>query len=92
MLRAIIISPNRELSGELHRAAAQFNTVTVIRVVDHYPSIVELTRIVRAHAPQVVLIATESVSSVTAAAVHLEQVSPGVQIIAAGRNCGSDTS
>lgn len=91
MLRTIIISPDRELSAEVHRVCAQVDAVKVIRLMDYYPSTIELTRFVRAQAPQLVIISAESVSNVMSIATHLEQVSPGVQVIAAGKQYEADT-
>lgn len=90
MIRTIIITPDRELSGELHRAVVQFGNINVVRTIDHFPSIVELTRFVRAHAPQLVLLGVDSVHNIAVIAAHLETIAPGVQIVAAGRQVDAE--
>jgi pilus assembly protein CpaE len=91
MLRAIILSSDRVLAAQLHAAIVEVGTASVVRVIDTYPTIVELSRTVRAHAPQLVFITTESVEQVVTIAEHLEQVLPGIQVIAAGEPSNPET-
>ena len=55
-----------------------------MRALDRYPDAVELNRVVRAHGPQAVFITVEQADKVVAIAEQLEQLLPGIQIIAAG--------
>ena len=91
MLQSIILSPDRVLAAQLHAAIVQVGTASVVRVIDKYPTIMELSRIVRAHAPQVVFVTTESIEQVVTIAEHLEQILPGSQLIAAGKPLSPET-
>jgi DNA-binding NarL/FixJ family response regulator len=91
MLRSIIISPDRVLATELQHGISQTGRLAVARVLSDYPSESELSRVVRAYAPQVVFMSTDSIGRVVAVATQLEQVLPGVQIVAAGRDSDSTT-
>lgn len=86
ILRTAIISPDRALSGDLNRVLED-GGVHVIRVLDDYPSAIELTRFVRAHAPQMVFLSIESMVKVKPTIERLEECSPGVQVIAIHRQC-----
>src|SRR4030095_1960905 len=91
MLRSLIISPDRVLAAQLHAAIVQVGSAAVVRIIDRYPTDIELSRIVRAHAPQVVFVSTDSVDQVVAVAGQLEQILPGVQVIAAGQPLSTET-
>jgi len=85
MIRGLIISPDRELASQLDRVLADSGSVSVIRSVDRYPGSVELTRFVRAHAPHVVFVSMESVSSAGGIQAALQEALSGIQIIAIHR-------
>jgi pilus assembly protein CpaE len=85
MMRGVIISPDRELASQLDRVLADSGSVSVIRSVDRYPGSVELTRFVRAHAPHVVFVSMESVSSAGGIQAALQEALSGIQIIAIHR-------
>ena len=91
MLRTIIISPDKQLGEQLQAAIVQNSSASIVRMIDKYPTIIDLTRVVRAHAPQVVFVTTESVEQVVSIAEHLEQILPGIQVIAAGEPSNSQT-
>src|SRR5258708_5342131 len=78
MMRGVIISPDRELASQLDRVLADSGSVSVIRSV-------ELTRFVRAHAPHVVFVSMESVSSAGGIQAALQEALSGIQIIAIHR-------
>src|ERR1043165_2224356 len=59
-LRSIIISPDRELGLKLTAVLAATGQVEVARMLDHYPTQVELIRTLRAMATEVVFIDFES--------------------------------
>lgn len=86
MLRSIILSPDRELASYLHRVLADTGEVTIARILDHYPDAVELSRVLRSHAPQLVFVTLDSPAHVTRVAAHIEQVMPGVQTVAVSRS------
>jgi pilus assembly protein CpaE len=85
MMRGVIISPDRELASQLDRVLADSGSVSVIRSLDRYPGSVELTRFVRAHAPHVVFVSMESVSSAGGIQAALQEALSGIQIIAIHR-------
>src|SRR6266571_9041846 len=85
MLRAIAICPDIELNGRLDTALSDIGGVTVTRVMDHYPNQQELVRFLRAHAPQIVFLSTESMARATDILRDIEKHTPGVQVIAMGR-------
>jgi len=86
MLRAIVICPDVELNARLDTVLSEIGIVTVTRVMDRYPNGVELVRFLRAHAPQVVFISTESMSHTTGIVNDIEKNTPGVQVVAIGRS------
>jgi pilus assembly protein CpaE len=87
MLRTIIISPDRELAVYLHQVMAQHEDLSVIRVIDRYPEAVELSRLIRSHAPQLVFINAVDSGQATTVARHIEQAMPGIQVVAVGLSC-----
>jgi pilus assembly protein CpaE len=90
MLRSLIISSNAELAAQLSAAISRVGTVSV-KVLDHYPNSAELSRMVRAHAPQVVFLSAESLEYLVAAAGHLDQILPGIQLVAVGQTSEPNT-
>lgn len=69
----------------LERALAEVGRVGVVRVVDHYPDLVELTRLLRAAAPEVLFLGTEAMGRVAELVKQIETNAPGVQIVAISR-------
>src|SRR6476660_2621103 len=90
MLRGAIICPDQDLVAHLDQALLQLGKVGVVRAIGHYPELVELTRMLRASAPQVVFISMESISMATEMTRHIELHAPGVQIIAVSRKSDPD--
>ena len=86
MLRSAIISPDRDLAADLQRALDAVGRAYVVRTMDQYPTAVELTRFIRAHAPQVVFLSIQSMAKATDAIQRLQESSPGVQVIAIHRS------
>lgn len=86
LLRSAIICPDRGLSGDLNRVLED-GGVHVIRVLDDYPSAVELVRFARAHAPHIVFLSIECMQKVKPTMQHLEETTPGIQVIAIHRQC-----
>src|SRR5260370_40224297 len=87
MLRAIVICPDLDLNGRLDAALAEIGNVTVTRGMDRYPNQQELVRFLRAHAPQVVFLSTESMTRAAEIVREIDKHTPGVQVIAMGRAC-----
>lgn len=86
MLRAIIICPDRELSERLEAALQATGEVSVARVLDRFPVAIDLTRALRAHAPEVVFLSFESLDKARELAKFLETEADGIQIVAVHRH------
>lgn len=91
MLRAAIICPDQELTGHLDQALVQLGRVAVVRVVDHYPDAVELGRLLRASAPQILFVSTEAMARLIDMVKSVETQAPGIQIIAISRKSSPET-
>src|SRR3974390_3325377 len=85
MLRGVIICGDQDLAARLEGALADVGRVGVVRTVDHYPDLVELTRLLRAAAPDVLFLSTESMERTAELVRQVEANTPGVQIIAISR-------
>ncbi len=82
MLRSVIICPDRELSKSLESSLSGISNIGVLRTIDRYPALLELTRFVRAHAPQLVFLSLESLAQAQATFAAFESAAPGTQIVA----------
>ena len=91
MLRSIIISPDHALVSELKSAISAVGSMGEPRVLDNYAGRVQLSRALRAHAPQIVFISTDSVQRAISIAEQLEQILPGIQVVAVGGSSTPDT-
>src|ERR1051326_3549826 len=87
MLRARVICPDVELNGRLDASLSDIGGITVTRVMERYPNQQELIRFLRAHAPQVVFLSTDSLTRAGDIVREIEKHTPGVQVIAMGRAC-----
>ena len=87
MLRSIVISPDSDLIGRLESFLSEVGQIGVARKIAGYPDSVELTRVIRAHAPQVVFLGLDSVPKAAAVAAAVEKNTPGVQFVAIHRTC-----
>ena len=85
MLRSIIICPDADLNERLETLLSEIGA-HVTRTLDRYPGSLELLRVVRAHAPQVVFVSTESIAKTLEVARELEKNTPGVQLFALSRS------
>jgi len=81
MLRGLVICPDAEMAEKLDLALASTNRVAVVRELDRYPNGMELMRLVRATAPQVVFLSTESVPKAIEIVETIEKEAQGIQII-----------
>ena len=87
MLRGIIICPDVDLNERLEALLTEIGIVNITRTLDRYPAALELIRCVRAHAPQVIFVSTESTVRAMEIARELEKNTPGLQIVAVSRFC-----
>ena len=87
MLRSIIITPDQEQSEQLQDLLSEIGHIGVIRVVDRYPTAIELVRTLRAQAPQVIFLGVDAVDKAMETIAGIEQSMPGVQTIAIARIC-----
>lgn len=85
MLRGIIICPDVDLNERLEAILAEIGILSITRTMDRYPNGLELLRFLRAHAPQVVFVSTESTAKAMEIAREVEKNTPGVQIVAISR-------
>lgn len=91
MLRGILICPDLDLNERFQQLLAELGLVNVTRILDRYPNQLELLRYLRAHAPQVIFVSTESMNRVLELVHEVEKQAPGVQVVAVGRKCDQQT-
>ncbi|MBV8819072.1 MAG: hypothetical protein JO022_11995, partial [Acidobacteriaceae bacterium] len=89
MLRGIIICPDIDLNEHFQQLLQEVGYVHVTRVLDRYPNTLELLRYLRAHGPHVIFVGVESIPKVLEIVREVEKQTPGVQIVALGRQCDS---
>ncbi len=87
MLRGIIICPDVDLAERLDALLNEIGVVSITRTLDRYPNSLELLRFLRAHAPQVIFVSTESTTKAVEIAREVEKNTPGVQLVAISRFC-----
>ena len=87
MLRGITICPDVDLAERLDSLLNEIGIVSITRTLDRYPNSLELVRFLRAHAPQVIFVSTESTTKAMEIAHEVEKNTPGVQIVAVSRFC-----
>jgi len=81
LFRSIVISANEKLRNQLV-SALEASHVTIVRSMDRYPTQIELVRVLRAHATEVLFIDFESVESACEIVKLLENEASQVQIAA----------
>src|SRR5262249_31224759 len=82
LLRSIIISPDVELAHELESAVCFNNEVTVTRTLDKYPTSLEMARVVRGQAPDILFLSFEAPDRAMEVVKYLEADTDGIQVIA----------
>ena len=87
MLRGMVISPDEDLSNALDDLLGEVGHVGVARRLDRYPAGIELTRILRAHAPQVVFLSIEQLPKAIDCIAGIEASVPGIQVVVISRQC-----
>jgi pilus assembly protein CpaE len=91
MLRGVVICPDRELGDRLVSAILESRQVGIVRRMEAYPNAVELGRFLRAAAPELVFLSIETRKTALETAKHIEELSPGTQIVAINRTCDPPT-
>ena len=86
MLRSILISPDASLNEELATLIAGSPDVEVIRVFSSYPALDEILRTIRVRKPDLLFLSIEEFSQVETLAAHLDDVRPGLPIVALGHH------
>ncbi len=91
MLRTIIISPDVTIADRLGQTLAEFGEdIKVCRTIEGYPSSLDLSRTLRAHAPEVIFLSFENVPLAVETVKFLENSSAGLQIVAIHRTCDAN--
>jgi pilus assembly protein CpaE len=81
-MRAILICPGEGLRTEFEQAIAPHWMLTISRTLDDYPSAQDLSRVVRAWAPEVVFLSIENLQKAEPIARQLEADFPAIQRVA----------
>ncbi|MEZ5352820.1 MAG: hypothetical protein R2762_09310 [Bryobacteraceae bacterium] len=87
MLRAVIISPDTELSSRLGDMISKSGRVGLVKTSDKYLREFDLERFLRANAPQVVFLSIEQLSQAMEVLRGIEQTLPGIQVVSVDRSC-----
>lgn len=85
VLRSIIICPDQALSTQLEEELTAIGLTTVFRTLPQYPSLPDLSRTLRAHAPDLIFLSFEAVDQAEAVIKFLEKESEDAQIIGINR-------
>jgi pilus assembly protein CpaE len=91
MLRAIIVSAEKESAELLSQALTATGRVGVVRTLANYPAEPELMRVLRAHAPQLFFIDVASLDEALKLASTLAASAPSAQVLAFDRQCDQRT-
>src|SRR4051812_20800967 len=91
MLRGVLICPDQELGDRLVSALLISHRVGIVRRLDAYPNAVDIGRLTRAAAPEVVFLSIETRQQALEAAKSLDETSPGIQVVAINRTCDPPT-
>jgi pilus assembly protein CpaE len=84
MLRTIVIGAPPEVAAELGRSLDASGQFALLRSVDRYPPPQELGRMLRAYAPQVILLCADRLGETLEAASAIEEAVPGLPVVAFG--------
>lgn len=91
MLRAIVIGAPAELASELGRVLEAHGQFAQLRSLERYPASPELGRLLRAYAPQVVLLCADRLAQALEAAAAVEEAVPGLPVVAFGSHLEPQT-
>jgi len=87
MLRAIVVSPDQELGESLEDLFYELGHIGVSRNLERYPTTLDLTRVMRAHAPHVIFVSIVDLAKALDLVREVETSHPGVQFVAIHRVC-----
>lgn len=87
MLRAVIISPDKDLADRLENVLYEVGRVGIVRRLDRHPAEADLARFLRVHAPEVVFLGVDSVVAAQEMVAAIESYVPGLQVVAVSRVC-----
>ncbi len=90
MLRGVIVCVDQDLATRLERALAELGRVGIVRTVDHYPDPEELAKLLRAAAPELLFLSTESMGRAAELVKGIDANAPGVQAIAVSRSSDAE--
>ena len=78
MLRAIFICPDQKLASDLQAVLASM-PVALVRLLEHYPSEAELSRLLSSLTPEVILLSVQDLQAAEAVAkeVEMQEGPPG---------------
>jgi pilus assembly protein CpaE len=85
LFQCVIIGPDQELCGQLRVALEATGQVEVTRTIEHYPSAIDLVRVLRAHAAELLFLSFESVEKAQETVRLLEAEASQVQVVAFDR-------
>jgi len=91
MLRGVLICPDQELGDQLASALLEARKVGIVRRLDAYPNAVDLARLVRAAAPDVVFLSIETRQTALDTAKLITDQTAGTQVVAINRTCDPPT-
>ena len=91
MLRGAIICPDRELGDRLVGVLLESHRIGIVRRLDAYPNQVDLGRFLRAAAPEIVFLSIETRQQALETAKRMEELAPGLQVVAINRTCDPPT-
>src|SRR5689334_4063112 len=81
MLRAVIICTDSELTGLIEEQVSSSSLIGIARKLTEYPTMVDLTRFLRAAAPNVVFLGMQNPARAVETAERIEAQAPGTQVI-----------
>lgn len=87
MLRAIIISPDSDMSSRLADLIRSQGKVALMKTTDRFLSGYDLERFLRANAPQIVFLSIEDLEKAKSVLKGIEETLPGCQVVAIDRTC-----
>ncbi len=87
MLRAVAICPDGGMMEALVRSLQATQRIHVARGMQNYPEEIDLIRLVRAHAPDVLFVSVESLEDALGIYRALQRHSLEVAVVAVGRSC-----
>src|SRR5712692_3427268 len=91
MLGCAIICPDRELGDRLVSALLESHRIGIVRRLEAYPNTIDLGRFLRAAPPEVVFLSIETRQQAMETAKRVEELAPGLQVVAVNRTCDPPT-